>query len=144
MANGAIRDETPTSRMVLWDSASGVFEKTAQNYDGPFLPLTGGTLTGVLALPAGSSAAPSLRFAGMATNDGMYGDANEVSIGFNGFRTFTVHDDTGLEAVTIRSDSLVPASFDRAEALGTDAIIFRVRVGGQTDLAITYAMLAAL
>ena len=59
MLNAAIPDVTATARVVLWDTTTGEFQKMPTNYNGPWLPLTGGTLTGTVLMTADSSEALS-------------------------------------------------------------------------------------
>ena len=114
-----------------------------------YLPLTGGTLTGDLVLPAGTNVNTSLRFVGMGANDGLYGTASEMSIGFGGFRHLTVFEHASPPAqsshVEIRGDGAVPLAIIRGDANpGTGAIVMRIKVDGQPDLALTYADFAAI
>jgi len=55
-----------------------------------YLKLVGGVLTGPLTLPAADGSTTTLRWVGMGTNDGIYGDGNEISAGFDGARMLTV------------------------------------------------------
>ena len=55
---------------------------------GAYLPLTGGTLTGVLAATAGSNSAPAIHFGD--SDSGIYGGTNTVSLAANGTQGLTL------------------------------------------------------
>lgn len=106
-----------------------------------YLPLSGGTLTGALTLPAGTNTSTELRFLGMSANDGMYGLADKVHFAFNGFRSFSLGGDTADNHVEIRGSTKVPLYITRQGALGDEAIVLRTKMPNSTEVTITQAAL---
>jgi hypothetical protein len=69
-------------------TADGRFAPKSHTHS--YLPLAGGTLTGVLHLPAGVDGGTALRFGNMGEGDGLYGANTEFSVAMSGSRRLTV------------------------------------------------------
>jgi hypothetical protein len=89
---------------------------TIRTYGG-YLPLTGGTLTGVLGLPAGSITAPSLNFGDVQTGFLKGSGTNILAATVNGTKVFEI--------------------YSGGFALGTNGINWASSVGGTIDARIT-------
>lgn len=94
-----------TANAIVARDASGDFSAgtiTATNFVGSisgYLPLSGGTLTGALTIPAGSAASPSLKFSG-GTNTGISSaTANTLSFDTSGVERMTISS-TGVDVVS--------------------------------------------
>ena len=96
-----------------------------------------------LMLPAGTSADTTVRFVGMATDDGLYGDGDELGVSFNGERSFSVHD-AGSAVVARATDGqhTRPFEINGNGMSDTDVAIRVYNADGTTD--ITFAELKAI
>lgn len=61
-------------------------ELNSHGHSMPYLPLAGGTLTGALKLKSGVVNDVSMYFTGQTVDDGIWGDADEISIGWDNWR----------------------------------------------------------
>ncbi len=110
-----------------------------------YLPLTGGTLTDDLTLPAGSNVAPTLHFGDMAANSGLYGDDTEFSIAFNGTRHFTVFKDEppegGSANVVVAGSDATPFAIQRWGSHTDQAWVVRIKIDPLDEIHLTYRAL---
>lgn len=92
--------------------------------------------------PAGSNLAPTVRFGGMQTDDGMYGDGDEISVAFDAFRHFTVRNSAGgvNEAhVEAKGNVAVPMNVQRdQDGLDDSAIMIRFMRNGEANIDLTW------
>lgn len=108
-----------------------------------YMPKTGGTFTGDVVFDAGTSAGPTMQFDGMGSTDGMYGDANEIGVGFAGERVFSVHE-TGSSVVARATSGSQTRPLELiGNSMNDSAVAIRVQnASGTTD--ITFAQLKAI
>ena len=87
---GVVANDSHTHDTRYYTESESDGRFAAKSHTHSYLPLSGGTLTGVLHLPAGVDGGTSLRFGVMGDGDGMYGNNEEFSIAMAGSRHLTV------------------------------------------------------
>jgi len=113
----------------------------------PYLPTTGGTLTGGLVLKAGSESSPSLKFPSMG-NEGVYApNAHEISFAYDGYRTLSVLGNnvatgSGRAHLEVRGSNGVPVNLSRPSVPGSG--IFMRFVNGSTTRTLTWDDIIAI
>ena len=111
-----------------------------------YLPLAGGLMSGAIILPQSTNTNTMLRIAGMPANSGLYGSPLEMSIDFNGWRTFSVFGAAGSShIVEARSNDRNTRPFLMYNAAATAAsdIAFTAQ-WGSNQVEVSYADLSAL
>jgi len=113
-----------------------------------YLPITGGTLTGALVLPISDGVTTTLRWGGMGTNDGAYGNSVEMSFGFDGWRSLSMfHPASGGQEHVVQARSNVrttrPFKMYNAAATSSSDICFSGQWGTNV-VDVSYGNLTAL